>query len=225
MASSIPARNIRLKRAYEAPSRDDGPRVLVDRLWPRGISKQKAALDQWMKGVAPSTELREWFGHDPARWAEFQKRTPRNCVRTARASRSSAHSRAAGQAHSDICGPGRAAQPCGRAAQRVARAMSGALPVSLRTEVCDLGPDEAFADLLKKQKATCRTEGGFGKPGWKLESTFRSCARLRLCRSARFDSFPDRKAEMVIKLSSLIANRQKARQRGTPPLRSPLNPC
>ena len=74
MASSIPARNIRLKRAYEAPSRDDGARVLVDRLWPRGISKQKAALDQWMKEIAPSTELREWFGHDPARWAEFQKR-------------------------------------------------------------------------------------------------------------------------------------------------------
>ena len=73
MASSIPARNIRLKRAYEAPSRD-GPRILVDRLWPRGISKQKAALDQWMKEIAPSTELREWFGHDPARWAEFQKR-------------------------------------------------------------------------------------------------------------------------------------------------------
>ena len=74
MASSIPARNIRLKRAYEAPSHDDGARVLVDRLWPRGISKQKAALDEWMKEIAPSTELREWFGHDPARWAEFQKR-------------------------------------------------------------------------------------------------------------------------------------------------------
>jgi uncharacterized protein YeaO (DUF488 family) len=74
MASSIPAGNIRLKRAYEAPSHDDGARVLVDRLWPRGISKQKAALDEWMKEIAPSTELREWFGHDPARWAEFRKR-------------------------------------------------------------------------------------------------------------------------------------------------------
>jgi uncharacterized protein YeaO (DUF488 family) len=91
MASSIPARNIRLKRAYEAPSRAVVAR-LVDRLWPRGISKQKAALDQWMKEIAPSTELREWFGHDLARWAEFLA-TPRNCVRTARASRSSAQSR------------------------------------------------------------------------------------------------------------------------------------
>ncbi len=65
---------IKLKRAYEKPSRDDGMRILVERLWPRGLSKQRAALDLWLKDVAPSAELRTWFGHDPARWTEFQKR-------------------------------------------------------------------------------------------------------------------------------------------------------
>jgi uncharacterized protein YeaO (DUF488 family) len=65
---------IRLKRAYETPSRDDGFRVLVERLWPRGVSKEEAALDLWLKDVAPSTELRKWFGHDPAKWKEFQRR-------------------------------------------------------------------------------------------------------------------------------------------------------
>jgi len=65
---------LRLKRVYEAPGEDDGVRVLVDRLWPRGLSKDKAALDVWAKEIAPSTELRKWFGHEPARWAEFQRR-------------------------------------------------------------------------------------------------------------------------------------------------------
>jgi uncharacterized protein YeaO (DUF488 family) len=65
---------VRLKRIYEPSSPDDGERILVDRLWPRGVSKAKAALDAWMKDVAPSTELRRWFGHDPARWEEFQQR-------------------------------------------------------------------------------------------------------------------------------------------------------
>jgi uncharacterized protein YeaO (DUF488 family) len=65
---------IHLKRAYEKPSRDDGVRILVDRLWPRGLTKERAALDLWLKDVAPSPDLRQWFGHDPARWAEFQKR-------------------------------------------------------------------------------------------------------------------------------------------------------
>jgi uncharacterized protein YeaO (DUF488 family) len=74
MAARIPAANIRLKRAYDPPSRDDGTRILVDRLWPRGISKEKAALDQWMKEIAPSTELRTWFAHDPKRWTEFRRR-------------------------------------------------------------------------------------------------------------------------------------------------------
>lgn len=74
MNSSIASEKIKLKRAYELPSPDDGTRVLVDRLWPRGLSKEKAALDQWMKDIAPSTELRKWFGHDPARWKEFRKK-------------------------------------------------------------------------------------------------------------------------------------------------------
>jgi len=65
---------IRLKRAYEPPAPDDGRRVLVDRLWPRGISKADAAIDLWLKDVAPSTALRKWFGHRPERWPEFRRR-------------------------------------------------------------------------------------------------------------------------------------------------------
>lgn len=72
--ASIPASHLRLKRAYEPVAPDDGTRILVDRLWPHGVSKAKAALDDWIKDVAPSTELRKWFGHDPARWSEFQRR-------------------------------------------------------------------------------------------------------------------------------------------------------
>lgn len=64
----------KLKRAYEEPSRDDGERILVERLWPRGLTKERAAVDLWLKAVAPSPELRKWFGHDPARWEQFQKR-------------------------------------------------------------------------------------------------------------------------------------------------------
>ena len=64
----------KLKRAYEAASREDGCRILVERLWPRGITKQQAALDLWLKDVAPSPELRKWFDHDPRKWAEFQRR-------------------------------------------------------------------------------------------------------------------------------------------------------
>ena len=70
----FPASHLRLKRAYEPAKPDDGVRILVDRLWPRGVSKAEAALDDWIKDIAPSTELRQWFGHDPARWAEFQRR-------------------------------------------------------------------------------------------------------------------------------------------------------
>ena len=65
---------IRLKRAYEDPSPLDGHRVLVERLWPRGVTKERAALDLWLKDVAPSAELRRWFNHDAARWPEFQRR-------------------------------------------------------------------------------------------------------------------------------------------------------
>lgn len=64
----------RLKRAYEPPAPSDGRRILVDRLWPRGLSKEKAAIDEWMKEIAPSAELRRWFGHDPEKWREFRRR-------------------------------------------------------------------------------------------------------------------------------------------------------
>ncbi len=65
---------LKVKRAYEKPERSDGKRILVDRLWPRGISKEKAKLHLWLKEIAPSPELREWFGHDPKKWLEFKKR-------------------------------------------------------------------------------------------------------------------------------------------------------
>jgi uncharacterized protein YeaO (DUF488 family) len=65
---------IRVKRVYEKPSRNDGVRVLVDRLWPRGLTKDRAAVDLWLKDVAPTPALRKWFGHDPARWAGFRTR-------------------------------------------------------------------------------------------------------------------------------------------------------
>jgi uncharacterized protein YeaO (DUF488 family) len=65
---------IQLRRVYETPSPKDGLRVLVDRLWPRGLTREKAAVDLWLKDVAPSTELRKWFAHDPAKWPKFQTR-------------------------------------------------------------------------------------------------------------------------------------------------------
>src|SRR5919112_1032150 len=65
---------IKIKRVYDAPAKDDGTRILVDRLWPRGLTKQKAAVDLWLKEIAPSTELRKWFAHDPKKWTEFRKK-------------------------------------------------------------------------------------------------------------------------------------------------------
>ena len=65
---------IKIKRAYLEPEEDDGMRILVDRLWPRGLTKEKARIDLWMKDVAPSTELRNWFSHDIEKWEEFKKR-------------------------------------------------------------------------------------------------------------------------------------------------------
>jgi len=70
----VSADHVRLKRAYEAPSSSDGTRILIDRLWPRGLRKEDAAIDQWAKDLAPSTALRKWFGHDPERWPEFKER-------------------------------------------------------------------------------------------------------------------------------------------------------
>jgi uncharacterized protein YeaO (DUF488 family) len=74
MDRPVTASNVRLKRAYEPPEKTDGARILVDRLWPRGVSKEEAKLDEWIKEIAPSTELRTWFGHDPRRWDEFRER-------------------------------------------------------------------------------------------------------------------------------------------------------
>lgn len=66
--------NIRLKRVYEPPGRDDGCRILIDRLWPRGVKKEPPTIDLWLKEIAPSQELRRWFGHDPEKWTEFKRR-------------------------------------------------------------------------------------------------------------------------------------------------------
>ncbi|MBN8970485.1 MAG: DUF488 domain-containing protein [Rhizobiales bacterium] len=73
ITKTLPA-NIALKRAYDPPDEADGVRVLVDRLWPRGLTKKSAAIDQWAKDVTPSTELRKWFHHDPDHWDEFRRR-------------------------------------------------------------------------------------------------------------------------------------------------------
>ena len=74
MYTNIKAANVKLKRAYEDPAASDGTRILIDRLWPRGIKKVDAAIDQWAKDLAPSTALRKWFGHEPARWQGFRDR-------------------------------------------------------------------------------------------------------------------------------------------------------
>ncbi|MEO7264476.1 MAG: DUF488 domain-containing protein [Ferruginibacter sp.] len=65
---------LKIKRVYEKPAKEDGKRILVDRLWPRGLTKEKAGIDIWLKEIAPSTELRKWFNHDPGKWKEFKKR-------------------------------------------------------------------------------------------------------------------------------------------------------
>ena len=65
---------LKVKRVYDPVSADDGKRILVDRLWPRGIKKEKAHIDEWLREISPSNELRKWYSHDPAKWAEFKKR-------------------------------------------------------------------------------------------------------------------------------------------------------
>ena len=74
MDMKIKAANVKLKRAYERPSAGDGTRILIDRLWPRGVKKADATIDHWAKDIAPSTALRKWFGHDPVLWQEFRSR-------------------------------------------------------------------------------------------------------------------------------------------------------
>ena len=75
-ATKAESRNmtIKIKRVYEQPDKDDGIRILVDRLWPRGLTKEKASVDLWLKDIAPSTELRKWFRHDPDKWKNFRGR-------------------------------------------------------------------------------------------------------------------------------------------------------
>ena len=73
-APAIPASHLKLKRVYLPAEPSDGVRILVDRLWPRGLTKAKARVDLWLKAIAPSTELRQWYGHEPARWDEFRRR-------------------------------------------------------------------------------------------------------------------------------------------------------
>ncbi len=74
MNKTIPPHHVRVKRAYEAPAPEDGARILIDRLWPRGVRKEHLALAEWDKELSPSTELRQWYGHEPARWDEFRRR-------------------------------------------------------------------------------------------------------------------------------------------------------
>ncbi|HMO49290.1 MAG TPA: DUF488 family protein [Rubrivivax sp.] len=74
MKDKIPAHHIRIKRAYEPAAPEDGERILIDRLWPRGVKKEVLALAAWDKELSPSTELRHWYGHEPARWDEFRRR-------------------------------------------------------------------------------------------------------------------------------------------------------
>ena len=77
--------DVRVRRVYEQPSPDDGVRLLVDRLWPRGLSKANARLDEWVKDVAPSDDLRRWYGHDPERFAEFRRRSVADLLEPERA--------------------------------------------------------------------------------------------------------------------------------------------
>ena len=72
--SVIYTMTVKIKRVYEAPNQDDGKRILVDRLWPRGLTKEKASVDLWLKDIGPTTTLRKWFNHDPEKYEEFKKR-------------------------------------------------------------------------------------------------------------------------------------------------------
>jgi uncharacterized protein YeaO (DUF488 family) len=74
MSAQVPAAHIKTKRVYDAPSSSDGVRILVDRLWPRGLRKEDAAISHWLRDLAPSDALRQWFAHEPARWPGFRKR-------------------------------------------------------------------------------------------------------------------------------------------------------
>ncbi|SRR5690606_28652425 len=91
MSARIPAAHVRTKRVYEAPDAGDGERILVDRLWPRGLNKEAAAIDRWLRDLAPSDRLRTWYDHKPSRWLGFRRRyaaeltRQREAIRTLRA--------------------------------------------------------------------------------------------------------------------------------------------
>jgi uncharacterized protein YeaO (DUF488 family) len=114
--------DIRVRRVYEAPSADDGARVLVDRVWPRGMRKDAALLDDWAKDVAPSTELRKWYGHDPAKFDEFRRRY-----------------------RAELTEPG----PAQALARLRARVAAGPVTLLTATKELDISQAEVLADVLR----------------------------------------------------------------------------
>jgi uncharacterized protein YeaO (DUF488 family) len=123
--SRAAAPQVRVRRVYDKPVADDGARVLVDRLWPRGLSKQAAALDEWVRDVAPSTDLRKWYSHDPAKFGEFTRRYQREL-----------------------------SEPPATDALAAIRATAGTRPVTLLTATKDVAHSEAavLAGLLNPPK-------------------------------------------------------------------------
>ena len=114
--STIKATNIKLKRAYDPPASTDGIRILVDRLWPRGVKKADVALDLWEKELAPSVALRKWFGHDPARWEEFCARYEAEVSQHPEELKQLRAHGAQGSCYASVFRARRAAQQCGRVA-------------------------------------------------------------------------------------------------------------
>ena len=105
MGKQISAKNIKIKRAYEKPAAEDGLRILIDRLWPRGLTKDKAAIDHWFKEIAPSTKLRKWFAHDPDRWNDFRRRYIEELKSACFTARRNSQTRPTRSNHSRICRP------------------------------------------------------------------------------------------------------------------------
>ena len=123
---------VRVRRAYDPPAPGDGQRVLVDRLWPRGLSRQRAHLDEWCKDVAPSTELRQWYGHDPDRFAEFARRY-----------------------RAELDDPQRAAALAGLRS----RAAQGVLTLVTAAKRSDISEATVLADLLSPQETRVSERG------------------------------------------------------------------
>jgi uncharacterized protein YeaO (DUF488 family) len=126
---------VRVRRVYEAPLPSDGTRVLVDRLWPRGLAREAARIDEWLKTVAPSDALRRWYGHDPARFAEFRRRYT-----------------------------GELAEPERAAALRHLRELARSGPLTLLSATRDLDHSQA-ADLAERLTRECAGAAGDDRPG------------------------------------------------------------